>query len=84
VTAEAKGEEPAPARRPLKKRVAMIYTPSQKNEILEHAAAHGITEASKKFNVSRYSIYGWQRKVSTAAVGNGPSPTSGPTEDPRW
>src|SRR5215468_4755254 len=56
----------------------MLYTPSQKAEILEHAAAHGITEASKNFSVSRYSIYGWQRKVSNAAVGNGPSPTSGP------
>ena len=28
--------------------------------------------------MSRYSIYGWQRKVSSAAEGNGPSPTSGP------
>ena len=68
----------SPVRRPLKKRVAMIYTPSQKAEILEHAASHGITEASKRFTVSRYSIYGWQRKVSDAAEGNGPSPTSGP------
>ncbi len=81
--AEAKREEPAatmqpPVRRPLKRRVAMIYTPSQKAEVLEHAAAHGITEASKKFGVSRYSIYGWQRKVHSAAAGNGPSPTSGP------
>jgi putative transposase len=82
-TVEAKREEPTattqpPVRRPLKRRVAMIYTPSQKAEILEHAASHGITEASKKFTVSRYSIYGWQRKVSNAAVGNGSSPTSGP------
>lgn len=69
---------PPPVRRRLKRRVAIIYTPSQKAEILEHAASHGITEASKKFTVSRYSIYGWQRKVSNAAAGNGPSPTSGP------
>jgi transposase len=81
---ETRREEPVaattqpPGRRPLKKRVAMIYTPSQKAEILEHAAAQGVTEASKKFSVSRYSIYGWQRKVSKAAVGNGTSPTSGP------
>src|SRR6185437_6005361 len=45
-TVEAKREEPAattqpPVRRPLKKRAAMIYTPSQKAEILEHAATHG-------------------------------------------
>ncbi len=67
-----------PVQRPLKTRVAKIYTPSQKGEVLEHAASHGITEAGKKFGVSRYSIYAWQRKVSNAAEGNGPSPTSGP------
>src|SRR6185312_11936168 len=44
---EATGQPPA--RRTLKVRVAKIYTPSQKGEILEHAATHGITEASKKF-----------------------------------
>jgi putative transposase len=82
--AEAKHEEPAatttqpPVRRPLKQRVAKIYTPSQRAEILEHAAAHGPTETERKLGVSRYSIYAWQRKVSNAAEGNGPSPTSGP------
>jgi len=67
-----------PGRRTLKIRVAKIYTPSQKGEILEHAATHGITDASKKFGVSRFSIYGWQRKVNNAAKGEGPSPTAGP------
>ena len=67
-----------PVRRRLKSRVAKIYTPSQKGEILEHAGTHGPTETGKKFGVSRYSIYAWQRKVSNAAEGNGPSPTSGP------
>jgi transposase InsO family protein len=65
-------------RRRLRSRVAKIYTPSQKGEILEHAGRHGATETGKKFGVSRYSIYAWQRKVSNAAEGNGPSPTSGP------
>jgi transposase InsO family protein len=65
-------------RRRLRSRVAKIYTPSQKGEILEHAGRHGPTETGKKFGVSRYSIYAWQRKVSNAAEGNGPSPTSGP------
>ena len=56
---ESAREEPVPASKPeaaqppvrrrLRRRVAKIYTPSQKAEILEHAAAHGITEASKKF-----------------------------------
>jgi transposase InsO family protein len=83
-TAETKREEPAatttppPVRRPLKQRVAKIYTPSQRAAILEHAAAHGPTETERKLGVSRYSIYAWQRKVSNAAVGKGPSPTSGP------
>jgi putative transposase len=82
--AEAKRKEPAatttppPVRRPFKQRVAKIYTPSQRAEILEHAAAHGPTETERKLGVSRYSIYAWQRKVSNAAAGNGPSPTSGP------
>ena len=67
-----------PVRRRLKSRVAKIYTPSQKGEILEHAGTHGPTKTGKKFGVSRYSIYAWQRKVSNAAEGNGPSPTSGP------
>jgi putative transposase len=82
---EPKREEPVavttppPVRRPLKMRVAKIYTPSQKAEIVEHSATHGPTETGKKFGVSRYSIYAWQRKVSNAAEGNGPSPTAGPT-----
>jgi putative transposase len=74
----SKPETAQPGRRRLRSRVAKIYTPSQKGVILEHAATHGVTEAGKKFGVSRYSIYGWQRKVSNAAEGNGPSPTSGP------
>jgi transposase InsO family protein len=84
--AETKREVPAVAsaqprvRRPLKKRVAKIYTPSQRAEILEHAAAHGPTETERQFGVSRYSVYAWQRKVSNAAVGEGPSPTAGPSQ----
>jgi transposase InsO family protein len=63
---------PAPAR------AAKLYTPSQKAEVLEYAAAHGPTKASAKFKVSRFSIRDWQRKVTKAAAGEGPSPTSGP------
>ena len=61
------------------KRVARSYTPSEKAEILEHAAAHGVLAASTKFNASRFSIYEWKRKVEKAAKGEGPSPTSGPS-----
>jgi putative transposase len=75
--AEAAVTQP-PVRRTMKSRVAKLYTPSQKAEILEHAAAHGITEASKKFGASRFAIYAWHRKVAKAAAGEGPSPTTGP------
>jgi hypothetical protein len=66
---------PEPERRP---RVAKAYTPSQKAEVLEHADAHGVTAASEKFGISRFSIYDWKRKLAKAAKGEGPSPTSGP------
>ena len=59
-------------------RPAKIYTPSQKAVILEDAAKDGVTKASKKHGVSRFSIYEWQRLVKKAAAGEGPSPTSGP------
>ena len=61
----------------LVKRVARSYTPSEKAQALEHAAAHGVSAASDKFEVSRFSIYDWQRKLKKAAAGEGPSPTSG-------
>ncbi len=78
------GNAPAPlpataATKPDKKaRVAKSYTPSQKAEVLEHADAHGVTAASEKFGISRFSIYDWRRKLAKAAKGEGPSPTSGP------
>jgi len=61
------------------KRVARSYTPSEKAQALEHAAAHGVSAASDKFEISRFSIYDWQRKLKKAAAGEGPSPTSGPS-----
>jgi putative transposase len=60
-------------------RVAKSYTPSQKAVILEAAQSEGVTAAAEKHDVSRFSIYDWQRKVEKAAAGEGPSPTSGPT-----
>jgi len=61
------------------RRVAKVYTPSQKAEILEHAAKDGPTAAARKHGVSRFSIRDWKRKVDKAATGAGPSPTSGPS-----
>jgi transposase InsO family protein len=59
-------------------RVARLYTPSQKAEVLEYAAAHSVTEAAKHFAISRFSIYDWRGKVEKAAKGDGVAPTSGP------
>jgi transposase InsO family protein len=71
----------APLPNSLVKRVARSYTPSEKAQALEHAAAHGVSAAADKFNISRFALYDWQRKVAKAAAGEGPSPTSGP--DPK-
>lgn len=61
--------------------VARSYTPSQRADALDLAAKEGVTHASKKLGMSRYSIYEWRRKERLAAEGKGPSPTSGP--DPK-
>jgi len=61
-----------------KRQVAKKYTPSQKAEAVEYAAAHGVTAASDKLGMTRFSIYDWQRKVEKAAAGLGESPTAGP------
>ena len=75
----ASSSSPAPSQPPPRRRlVAKSWTPSQRAEILEHAAAHGVTVTSEKFGVSRFSIYEWERRVKLAVKGEGPSPTSGP------
>jgi transposase InsO family protein len=58
--------------------VAKQYTPSQKAEVIEHAAINGVSAAAMQFDVSRFSIYDWLRKAKRAAAGEGPAPTSGP------
>ena len=62
------------------KRVVKRYTPSERAQILEYATEHSVLEASRKFGASRFSIYAWQRQVAKAARGQGPSPTSGPSQ----
>jgi transposase InsO family protein len=66
------------------RRVAKVYTPSQRAEALEYAAEHGMEAAHKKFGMSRRSLYDWERKVRLAAEGKAiDSPVSGPDTDPR-
>lgn len=72
-------QAPAEAEGTVRSRVAKLYTPSQKAQVLEYASLHGVTAAASKFEISRFSIYDWQRKVAKAAKGEGPSPTSGPS-----
>jgi putative transposase len=62
-------------------RVARLYTPSQKAEALEYAAAHGPTAAAEKLGISRFSIYEWKNKAERAAAGEGPAVTSGPAPE---
>lgn len=73
---------PGRARSPSKpgSQPAKVYTPSQKAEILEAATQDGVSAAATKHGTSRFSIYAWQRKVDRAAAGQGPSPTSGPSQ----
>jgi len=80
VAAKASPVEASPSAtvKPSSSRVAKSYTPSEKAQVLEHAASEGVTAAHKKFDVSRFTIYDWQRKVRLATEGKGESPTSGP------
>ncbi len=61
-----------------RRRVAKVYTPTQRAEALERAAKVGVTAASKELGMTRFSLYEWRRKAALAAEGQGKSPTSGP------
>lgn len=73
VEMSASVEPEAPTRR-----VARVYTPSQRAQALEVAGKEGVSAASKQLGISRFSIFDWRRKTKLAAAGKGPSPTSGP------
>ena len=77
--ASVRDEGAKPSRKP-GSQVRKVYTPSQKAEILESATEDGVSAAAKEYGASRFSIYAWQRKVDLAAAGQGPSPTSGPSQ----
>lgn len=82
--AELPGPDPVGPAVPGKKskRVAKIYTPSQRAEILECAAVAGPTEAARKFGVTRFSIYSWQRRAELHAQGKAESsPVTGTDTD---
>jgi len=65
-----------------KKMVAKVYTPSQRAQALELAARDGVTAASEKLGISRFSIHNWQRQVQLFGQGALPeSPVVGSDED---
>ncbi len=70
---EALAQDDPPARR-----IASVYSPSQRAQALELAADKGVTVAAKELGISRFSIYEWRRKAKLAGQGKGESPTSGP------
>jgi len=64
------------------KSVAKTYSPSLRAKALEYATAHGVTKAAKEFGTTRFSIYGWQRKVKLHLEGKAvDSPITGSDED---
>ena len=64
------------------KRVAKLYSPSMKAQILEYAAQHGVTEAAVKFGATRFSIYNWKRQIALHTKGKAESsPVVGSDED---
>lgn len=75
---------PAPTSNPVasERKVAKLYTPSERARALEFAAKEGVTAAAQKFGISRFSIYEWQRRVELHAQGkSADSPVTGSDED---
>ena len=64
------------------RRVARVYTPSQRAQALEMLREMGPVETSRKLGISRFSLHEWQRlqQVSEKDV-SVPSPIAGPDVD---
>lgn len=78
-TTQAAAPVPGAARR----RVAKLYTPSERARALEYAAAHGVTAAGREFQISRFSLHEWRRQTELHARGQAAtSPVVGSDEDP--
>lgn len=64
------------------KLVAKLYTPSQRAAALEIAASEGVVAAAQQLNISRFSIYNWQRQTALHAQGKAQnSPVVGSDEN---
>ena len=51
------------------RRVARVYTPSQRAQALELAGEVGVAKAARQLGMSRFSIQEWRRKVRLHAAG---------------
>jgi transposase InsO family protein len=68
---------------PTGRRVARVYTPSERARALELADEIGVTKASRQLGISRFSIQEWRRKVRLHAAGKAQtSPVVGPDAPP--
>ena len=64
------------------RRVARVYTPSERAQILECADKEGVTAACKEHGVSEFSIHNWRRLARLRAEGKAAaSPVVGGNED---
>lgn len=65
------------------KRVARLYSPSERARALELAAKEGVTAAANRLSISRFSIYDWRRRTRLQASGkNAGNPSAaGQSED---
>jgi hypothetical protein len=61
------------------KRVAKVYSPSQRAAALARVAEVGQSQASRDLGISRFSLWQWAEKTEAAAGGNGQSVTTGPS-----
>lgn len=64
------------------RKVARVYTPSERARILDLAKKEGPTAAHRRFGASRFSIHNWLRKVRLHEAGKTEeSPVEGSDED---
>ena len=67
-----------------RKKIAKVYTPSERARALEYVGKFGVTETHRMLGISRYTLYDWARKAELEAEGKlVTNMFSGPDEDPR-
>lgn len=72
----------APSEQAARRRVAKVYTPSERARVLEFASQEGVVAAAIKYGISRFSIYEWRRRTKLHSEGKAvDSPTVGCDEN---